>query len=326
MERRGFVTAAAALAASAVPIARAAGGAARSDNAELDAALAKLRAIPGTVGYLIEIGAPGTHRIGHAADTSMFVGSALKTFILARYLRDVEDGRLSEDEQLPIDDAVRSPSSPVFLHLTGTTPARSVLEAMITHSDNTATDAALLRVGVGRVRALIASAGLQATRLCDSTRRMVSYLAGAPPGTDIGWSGVEKMMAGKQPGPSRPAINDTETMMSSAADMVSWYQRALRGAFFAKPATLVEFKRIQAMADAIPVAVPPDTPAWGKGGSIDWNGFHCLAFAGQMLVGQIPVTFCFTVNWNGPDDGVHAVFAAYKDAVRDSLAAVARRA
>jgi beta-lactamase class A len=41
-----------------------------------------------------------------------------------------------------------------------------------------------------------------------------------------------------------------------------------------KPETLVEFKRIQAMADAIAQVVPPDTIAYAKGGSIDWDGFQ----------------------------------------------------
>ena len=53
-------------------------------------------------------------------------------------------------------------------------------------------------------------------------------------------------------------------------------RRRSRGAFFEKPATLVEFKRIQAMANALVRVVPPDTIAYGKGGSIDWEGFHCF--------------------------------------------------
>ena len=47
--------------------------------------------------------------------------------------------------------------------------------------------------------------------------------------------------------------------------MVCWYQQALRGAFFEKTETLVEFKRIQAMADAIPMVVPANTVAFRKG-------------------------------------------------------------
>ncbi len=42
------------------------------------------------------------------------------------------------------------------------------------------------------------------------------------------------------------------------------------------------------MADSIAHVVPPDTPAYMKGGSIDWNGFHCMALAGQMIVRGVP--------------------------------------
>jgi hypothetical protein len=80
--------------------------------------------------------------------------------MLSQYLRDVESGGLSEDEQLPVNDSVRTDGSPVLANLTGTTAARSILEAMITHSDDTATDVALPRVGPDRVRSLIPAQGL----------------------------------------------------------------------------------------------------------------------------------------------------------------------
>ena len=84
----------------------------------------------------------------------------------------------------------------------------------------------------------------------------------------------------------------------------SWaYYKASRwpASFFRKNETLVEFKRIQAMADAIPLVVPADTPAYAKGGSISWDGFDCLAVAGQMIVGATPVTFSLTLNWTDGD-------------------------
>jgi beta-lactamase class A len=252
------------------------------------------------------------------------VGSAVKTFILAQYLRDVEEGRLTEDKQLAIDDTVRSLSSPVFLHLSGTTPAVSVLEAMITHSDNTATDIAMAAVGADRVRALIAEAGLKATQIPDSTRRLFCYLAGAPEGVDVGWAGLQKLVQASPGSVNRPALNDRQTMASTAEDMVSWYRQALRGAFFERAGTLVEFKRIQAMADALPHVAPTDTVAYGKGGSIEWQGFHCFCLPGQMIVGKVPVTFCFTINWTGPDDGAAAIFRPYVAAVADVLREAAR--
>jgi beta-lactamase class A len=249
----------------------------------------------------------------------LFIASAFKTFVLAQFLREVEAGRLSEDAQETIDDAVRTQGSAVFLNLTGTTTARSVLEAMITHSDNTAADIALAAAGPDRVRALIAEAGLTKTQIPDSTRRLVSYLIGAPEGVDIGWQGEQAFDKGKKFGEPRPAINDVETMASTAEEMVRWYQKALAGTFFKKPQTLVEFKRIQAMADAVVTVVPPNTVAYAKGGSIDLNGFHARCLAGQMVAGSVPVTFCMTINWNGPDDAVGATFGAFVEVAIDVL-------
>lgn len=288
---------------------------------DLDAALARFKALSGQTSFVIDVS--GRWRAEHRPDAAMFVGSAIKTFILATYLREVEAGRLSEDEQLPIDAGVRSPSSPVLLNLTGTTSARAVLEAMIAHSDNTATDAALARVGVDRVRAFINEAGLRGVLIPDSTRRLFSWIAGAAPGSDLGWAGIAQALEGKLPGTPRPPINDQQSMIASAATFVAYYQQALAGRFFAQPGTLREFKRIQAMADAIAVMVPPDTVAYGKGGSIDWQDFHALCVPGQMLRGGHPVTFCFTLNWQGPDSEITGMMQQYKDAVAGVLAALA---
>lgn len=308
---------------AAVPIA--ARAQAPSGNGRLQAAVERFAALPGA-SCLVVADQPGKQwQVAHQPAARLFVGSAIKTFILAQYLRDVEAGRLAEDTQMAIDDSVRSLSSPVFLKLTGTTPAVSVLEAMIAHSDNTATDVAMAAVGADRVRALIAQAGLKQTQVPDSTRRLFSYLAGAAEGVDAGWAGVQRLSEAPSVA-GRPALNDRQTMASTAEDMVSWYRQVLAGAFFRKPGTLVEFKRIQAMADSLIHVVPADTPAYGKGGSIDWQGFHCFCVAGQMIVGKVPVTFCFTINWTGPADGVGAIFQSYKTAAADVLQDAAQAA
>jgi beta-lactamase class A len=301
---------------------------ARDADSAVEAAVARFGALPSASCLVVAEHPTAPWRASYEPAKRLFVGSAVKTFILAQYLREVEAGRLTEEQQMKIDDTVRSLSSPVFLNLTGTTPARSVLEAMITHSDNTATDIALATAGVDQVRALIAEAKLSATQIPNSTRRLFSYLAGAPEGVDLGWEGVQKMVSGS-PGTaaaSRPALNDKQTMASTAEDMVSWYQQSLRGAFFKKPETLIEFKRISAMASALASVVPPDTAAYGKGGSIDWAGFYCFCIPGQMVVRGVPVTFCFTINWSGPSEGVGDIFKSYKNALADVLKEAARSA
>ncbi|MFC3639243.1 serine hydrolase [Camelimonas fluminis] len=260
-------------------------------------------------------------RAAHAPDEALFVGSAVKTFILAGFLQQQEAGRTSMSAQAVIDDSVRSLSSPVFINLTGRTPYVSVLEAMITHSDNTATDVALAATGPANVRALIQKAGLTKTRIPDSTRALFGWLAGGAQGVDPGWQGLQAIAAGPAPARSRsPVGGDGPTMQSTASDLVNWHRAAMTGRFFEKPETFLQYRRIMAMADALPQVTPPDALAWGKGGSIDWAGFHCFSLAGQMLTAGGPATFCFTINWRGPDADTPRVFAVYRDAVRKALA------
>jgi beta-lactamase class A len=172
-----------------------------SSNGDLAAALRAYRALPGTKSYLIHVGPGGSlGRVAHRPHLSLFTASAYKTFVLGQYLRDVEAGTLSEDEQLAIDDSVRTIGSPVFQNLAGSTQARSVLDAMLAYSDNTATDLATGKVSGDKVRALIAQLGLSSIRIPDSTRRLFSYIFGAPAGVDLGWPVVRGTLS---PGTSK---------------------------------------------------------------------------------------------------------------------------
>jgi beta-lactamase class A len=301
---------------------------ASAENAagNLEARLRRFKAFPGTTSFRIDIG--DNEVASDSAAARLFVASAIKTFIVCQYLRDVEAGRLSEDEQLPVNDSVRNSDSAVLLDLTGTTPARSILEAMITHSDNTATDIALLRVGPDRVRSLIAAERLDATLIPDSTRRFFSYNVGAPLGVDIGWSGVQQVLAsGHSLGPPRAPLNDQVTLASSADDLVSYHKHALAGRFFTKRATLAEFKRIHLTNSFF----PNDTVGYAKGGSVDLLAdsptvadFHALSYAGQMVVKATPVTFCFVVNWMSvdPNSTSDSLTPAFADVINGCLVAI----
>ena len=139
---------------------------------------------------------------------------------------------------------------------------------------------------------------------------------------DLGWPGVLH-----PPGPLRSPLNNVITLAGSARDFVSWYEQALRGVFFAKRETLTEFKRIQAMSEQIAKAVPPDTPAYAKGGELPWPGLSTKSFAGQIVVGgdgRRPVTFCFIVNWNGPESDFPAVEAEFFAAIKGILRVIKR--
>jgi beta-lactamase class A len=293
-------------------------------SGDLEIQLRRFREFPGTTSFRIDV---GDHELtSKSPGLQLFVASAIKTFIACQYLRDVETGQLSEDEQLSVDDSIRTSNSPVFLNLTGTTQARSILDAMIAYSDNTATDIALLHVGPNQVRSLIATEGFRATLIPDSTRRFFSYNVGAPLGVDIGWAGVQKVLESQQLlGPPRPPLNDEQTLASSANDLVSFYKRALAGEFFTEPTTLTEFKRIHLNNTFF----PDDTIGYAKGGSADLVAkspnppdFHALSIAGQMVVNATPVTF--VVNWESVDPNSTSATLAplFIESVKGSMEAI----
>jgi beta-lactamase class A len=104
---------------------------------------------------------------------------------------------------------------------------RVALEAMITHSDNTATDIALKHVGPDRVRRFIADAGLNATQIPESTGQLVAYLLDFPDWQEAGWSEITS----DADYPSRPVINPSASSVSSPNDLVEYYARAIKQMF-----------------------------------------------------------------------------------------------
>lgn len=289
-------------------------------------AMTAFAALPGAASAFLAVDDPaGAWQLGHMPDRPLFVGSVVKTFILAAYLLAVQDQGLTLAEQLPVNDEVRSLVSPVLGEVSGTMPARSVLEAMIAHSDNTATDIALKKIGVEAARAVITRVPLQGVRVPTSTRRLFSHLAGAAPGQDIGWEGAKAVIADRLPGSPRPIVNEVETMVAPASAMVAWYRYVLSGRLFTSETALSEFRRISGMADAMSAIVPPGIAAYGKGGSIVWQGENALSVAGQMVVRGIPASFCFSRNWQGGSDTVARVTAETVTAARQVLRAVALR-
>ncbi|WP_206935718.1 serine hydrolase [Roseococcus thiosulfatophilus] len=295
-------------------------------RAALEALIGLARPLGGKLGLRVTVDAPaGAWHLAHEEARPLFVGSATKSFILAAYLLAVERGEASLTEQWEVEDAVRSPSSAILEGLRGTMAARFVLEAMISHSDNTATDMAMKRVGVDAVRDVIARAGLRDVRVASSTRRMVSYLAGAAPGEDLGWAGVQAAMAGPLPQPPRPVMKEHESMIASPEALAAWYRLVLSGGLFARQESLDEFQRISAMATILPMVVPPHTASYGKGGSIIWNDENALAIGAQMRVRGVAVSFGFALNWSGGPETVPPTMQAVVARLRAVLAAVTAR-
>jgi beta-lactamase class A len=237
------------------------------------------------------------------ASKRLFVGSAFKTFVLCEALRQADSPAVTEaisSRQLALNETVWSPDSASFNppYLAGQVSERTTLEAMITHSDNTATDMALQLVGPDSVRAFIAATGLRSTMMPDSTRIFLGYLLGAKNYKTFTWADL--VAAANDPIVNSP-LNDVETMASSADDLVAYYSHSLRGAYFTHPATLSQFREILAMGGAIwLVPLPLGVSAFAKGGSIDVPGFHAVCVPGGMFFDNRWVYFCLIINWYAP--------------------------
>jgi len=283
------------LALSAIPAAK--------EDASPQAILSLFKALPGDVA--VKIHAPATNGrpellVESNSSKMMFVGSAIKTFVLCEALRQADSPKVVQTlmaQQLALDASVWSVDSATFNppNLIGKVSERTALEAMILHSDNTGTDMCLKHVGPNKVREFIASAGLKNTMIPESTRVFFGYLLGAKDYKMFSWEGIGA--AANSPMVNSP-MNKVETLASSADDFVSYYSRALEGKFFQNKETLNEFRRILSLGDAIwLVPLPLGVSAFVKGGSIDVPGFHALCVPGAMLFDDRWVYFCLTINW-----------------------------
>jgi beta-lactamase class A len=257
------------------------------------------------------------------SSTTLFIGSAFKTFVLGEALRQADSPDVVQtltQRQLALDASVWNLDSATFNppNLSGTVSERTALEAMILHSDNTGTDMSLRLVGPDNVRGLIATAGLTSTRIPDSTRVFVGYLLGAADYETFTW---DDLLAAADDPFVNPPLNTVQTLASSADDLVSWYSRSLQGEFFQHEQTLNEFRRILAMGDAIwLVPLPLGVSAFCKGGSIDVPGFHALCIAGGMFFDDRWVYFCLTINWDAAAATDPATVGAFVSAVSRALA------
>jgi len=300
--RRNFLSAAGATcAAAAIAAQPASAGDVRSISA--DAIVDPFTVLPGDVALKIVAPWPKRRKPFVASlnpDRMLFAASAIKSYVLCEALRqadapDVVD-RL-EDHKLALDSTVWSYGSPTFIQgrIEGIVSERTAMEAMITRSDNTATDIMFKTVGADNVRAFIASAGLVNTLVPDSTRAFTGYLFGADDYKNLTWERLQEVVKQQQ---VHPFLNSVQTLASSADDFVSYYSRALQGAFFTHAATLNEFRRIHTLCDFIYlIPVPLGVSAYAKSGNADTPGFHVRSVAGGLYFDDQWVYFAFMLNW-----------------------------
>src|ERR1700678_594124 len=173
--RRGFLAGAAA-AIGSLPLAPTATVDAKGQFSS-EAILSLFKALPGDVA--IKIYAPAVNGkpeflVESNASKQMFVGSAIKTFILCETLRQADSPNVVQtlkSKQLSLDASVWSMDSATFNppNLIGKVSQRTALEAMIMHSDNTGTDMSIKQAGPEKVREFVASAGVKNTMIPEST-------------------------------------------------------------------------------------------------------------------------------------------------------------
>jgi beta-lactamase class A len=322
--RRDFLKTGAAAATLTLPAMPAS---ARDINAvSSDTIDALFAALPGDVGYKIMVPMGKKMFVARRnADRMLFAASAIKTFVLCEALRQVDAPdvvTVLEDRKLALDASVWSPGSPIFdpPDLTGTVSERTAMEAMITRSDNTATDMLFAVAGADNVRAFIASAGLANTLVPDSTRVFAGYLFGAPNYKTITW---DELLKAAQGGVVNPFLNTVETLASSANDFVSYYSRALQGAFFTHPETLREYRRVLTLCDYISlIPLPSGVSAYAKSGNADAPGFHVRTIAGGLNFADQWVYFAFLHNWYAEAATDPATVAQLFAAINASLSLV----
>jgi beta-lactamase class A len=337
VSRRTFITGAAAGAAPLVVPELVAAKAAKAAKRPLgpEQVLGLFSGLPGKVAVkLYAPPVPGGRGllIQSNASDRMFVGSAIKTFALCEALRQVDSPDIIDQigdnpaqpdrvEYLSLNESVWNVDSQSFNppNLSGKVTERTALEAMICHSDNTATDMIFKHVGPKNIRKFIASAGLHSTQVPESTRSFFGYLLGAKDYKHYTW----KQLIHSSGKFVKPPLNNVETLASSADDFVSYYSRALRGRFFKHEQTLSAFRAILAMGDVIwLLPLPLGVSAFAKGGSIDTPGFHAVCAPGGMLFDDRWVYFSLIINWPSPLETDPKTVAAFLAAGSKALTLV----
>ncbi|MFL6417122.1 MAG: serine hydrolase [Bryobacteraceae bacterium] len=243
--------------------------------------------------------------VEYNASERLFVGSAIKAFVLCERLRQLDSPdvvSMISQNQLRLDASVWSIDSRTMNppNLSGLVTERTAMEAMIIHSDNTATDMEIAQTGRRNVERFLESAGLTNSAIPDSTRVFTAYLFGAPDYKTFSWQQLVSL-PDDAPIVNSP-LNNVETLASSCDDLVSFYSRSLQGEFFQYGQTLSEFRRILTLADAITsIPFPLGVTGFAKAGSIDVTGYHSLCLPGAMFFNDRWVYFSMINNWNAPE-------------------------
>ncbi|TDH62790.1 hypothetical protein E2C06_10345 [Dankookia rubra] len=289
--------------------------------------LGAFRGLPGT--RALKLWAPATASepeilITENADQQLFIGSAIKAFILCERLRQLDGPEVATKltgNPLALDESVWSVDSTILNppNLTGTISERTAMEAMILHSDNTATDMVMRAAGPAKVREFLAAANLADSAVPESTRSFFGYLLGAPDYLTFTWA---ELVASADKTIVNSPLNEVQTLASSADDLVSFYARSVQGEFFRNPETLTQYRNVLALGDVIRIAFPLGGSVFAKGGSIDVAGFHGLCVPAAVFINRRWFYFAATINWYAKAETDPATVGRYLAALQAALGAI----
>jgi beta-lactamase class A len=146
--------------------------------------LAELAAsFPGKVGIFVRNVETGAE-VSINADEQFAMASTYKVAIMVQVFHEVEAGRLSLDQCIPLADRDRRLGSGLLMFMnSGLNPTvHDLLLLMITVSDNEATDLLLKRVGAKNVTATLRQLGIRDMRVDRSTEELIGdWLTAADP-------------------------------------------------------------------------------------------------------------------------------------------------
>ncbi|MEY2612671.1 MAG: D-alanyl-D-alanine carboxypeptidase DacB precursor, partial [Planctomycetota bacterium] len=124
----------------------------------------------------METGETFLHREKEVVPTA----SLIKFPVMVEYYRQVEQGVLSPEEAVGLQDEDKVPGSGILTDhfLEGTTlPLETIVHLMITYSDNTATNLVLDRLGIASVATTMAEMGLPETQIHSKVFRRDTSIA-----------------------------------------------------------------------------------------------------------------------------------------------------
>lgn len=216
-----------------------------------------------------------------ASEEAAPLGSAFKLYVLLALAQEIEAGRISWDDELTLDDTVRSlPSGELQDEPNGTVvTVREVARKMIAISDNTATDMLIHLLGRERVERAVADAGHHEPSLLEpflSTRELFQ----------IGWGDDATLRErwNADPGARRALVDEiAERTMEPGSVAVGGDPVWPEGlGWFASPRDLVRVhEALRALEDPAIDAILRENPG------IQVSGWESVAFKGGSSLGVL---------------------------------------